>query len=137
MYACVGFILVMGAIIGLCRGTTLADFQLCTGFFLFGFTYVILALTQFLGLDLRLYGWYAFLVAVFSIVFGTVCVIGGTPFTAALWYMWAFLWGYGWVEYVLKKSFGPWSTPVFCIVIGFLSAFLPGVLMFLGVWPEM
>jgi acid-activated urea channel len=137
MYGVVGFILVMGALIGLGRGGALMDYQLCTGFFLFGFTYVLLSLTNFLGLDLRLYGWYALLVAVFAIIFGTISLTSGFPWTASLWYMWAFLWGYGWVETVLKKSFGAWSTPVFCIILGLASAFIPGVLMFAGVWPEM
>lgn len=137
IYGIVGFILVTGAIIGLARGQVLGDFQLYTGFFLFGFTYVILALTQFFGLDIRLYGWYAGLVTIFAVIFGTVCVTGGMPLTASLWYMWAFVWGYGFVEAITKKSLGAWATPTFCIIFGALSAFIPGILMFLGVWPEM
>ncbi len=136
IYGIVGFILVMGAIIGMARGVYVANFQLVTGFFLFGFTYVILCLTNLFGLDIRLYGWYAFLVTVFAVVFGTICVTGGAPWTAFLWFMWAFLWFYGFVEAVLKKSFGAWATPTFCLIVGLLSAFIPGIMMFAGWWPE-
>ena len=36
-----GGLMVIGAFIGLARGETMADFQLCCGFFLFGFTYLL------------------------------------------------------------------------------------------------
>ena len=76
---------VIGAFIGLARGETMADFQLCCGFFLFGFTYLILAATLNFNLDIRVYGWYAGLVAIFALVFGINCIVLGDIGTAYLW----------------------------------------------------
>lgn len=129
-----GGLMVIGAFIGLARGVELVDFQLCCGFFLFGFTYLILAAILTFGLDIRVYGWYAGLVAIFAIVFGIVCLIGGDYGTAYLWLAWSLLWGWGCIESCTKVKSNPKFTPVFCIVEGTIAAFIPGIMMFIGNW---
>ena len=129
-----GGLMVIGAFIGLARGETMADFQLCCGFFLFGFTYLILAATLNFNLDIRVYGWYAGLVAIFALVFGINCIVLGDIGTAYLWLAWCLLWSWGCIESCTKVKSNPKFTPGFCIVEGALAAFIPGILMFLGVW---
>ena len=129
-----GGLMVIGSFIGLFRAVALGDFQLCCGFFLFGFTYLILAAILTFGLDIKVYGWYAGLVAIFALIFGIVCLKGGDYGTAYLWLAWCLLWGWGCIESCTKVKSNPKFTPVFCVVEGILAAFVPGILMFLGAW---
>ncbi len=129
-----GGLMVVGAFIGLMRASALGDFQLCCGFFLFGFTYLILGATLCCNLDWKVYGWYAGLVAIFAAIFGIVCLTTGAYYTAYLWLAWCLLWGWGCISCCIKTDVNPKITPVFCIIEGFLAAFIPGILIFLGKW---
>ena len=62
------------------------------------FTDTILSLIHIslnFGLDIRVYGWYAGLVAIFAIVFGINSIVIGDIGTAYLWLAWSLLWGWG------------------------------------------
>ncbi|NLF80632.1 MAG: hypothetical protein GX572_05515, partial [Clostridia bacterium] len=99
-----------------------------------GFTYVIFGAILLFGLDVRLAGWYGVMVAVFAAVFGIASLIGGDGGTAYLWLIWAFLWGWMFVEYVLPVKTPPKLFPIMLVIGGIISAFVPGILVLLDKW---
>ncbi len=126
-------VIVVGNFIGLARAESVMDYQNAAGGFLFGFTYAILASNMLFGLDGRAYGWYSGMVAVFAIVMGTVTIPTGLYQYVFLWYAWAILWGSGFVESACGKPLGKF-TPVLLILEGIFAAFVPAILMHLGMW---
>jgi len=134
MHFSAGSVLVIGAIIQLTRGAILGDYLMACGFFLFGFTYVIFGAILLFGLDVKLAGWYGIMVAVFAAVFGIAALIAGDGGTAYMWLIWAFLWGWMFVEYVLPVKTPPRLFPIMLVIGGIISAFVPGILVLLDKW---
>lgn len=52
---------------------------------------------------------------------------------ALIWYLWAILWGTAFVEDICGKSLGKF-TPRLQVFEGVVTAWVPGVLMLLGMW---
>ena len=80
-------------------------------------------------------------VAVNAVVFGTIEgflgseVLGITPDLrwAGIWYLWAILWGTAFVEDIMGKKLGKF-VPGLQVFEGVVTAWIPGVMMLLGVW---
>ena len=80
-------------------------------------------------------------VAVNAVVFGIVegvtgsSVLGISPDWrwAAIWWAWAVLWGTSFFTDLLKKDLGKF-VPCLQIFEGVVTAWIPGVMMLLGVW---
>ena len=95
---------------------------------LFCFTYLFVA-------------WFSTFVAVNAVVFGTIEGITGSSALgitadirwAAIWYLWAILWGTAFVEDIMGKKLGKF-VPCLQVFEGVVTAWIPGVMMLLQVW---
>ena len=52
---------------------------------------------------------------------------------AAIWYLWAILWGTSFVEDIMGKKLGKF-VPALQVFEGIVTAWIPGVLMLIGKW---
>ena len=108
---------------------------------LFGFTYLFVAVINIFGLDPRPFAVFSTFVAVNAVVFGIVEGITGseslgiTPDIrwALIWWLWAVLWGSAFVTDIMKKKTGKF-VPVLQIFEGLVTAWIPGILILLGLW---
>ena len=108
---------------------------------LFGFTYLFVAINGIFDLDDRPFAVFSIFVAVNAVIFG--CVEGITGSTAlgitpdwrwaVIWWLWAVLWGSALFTGILKKKIGK-QVAVLQIFEGVVTAWIPGVLMLLGMW---
>ena len=108
---------------------------------LFGFTYLFVAANNIFGLDGKPFAVFSSFVAVNAVIFGFVEGISGSEALgispdwrwAVIWWLWAILWGSAFVTDILKKDLGKF-VPVLQIIEGVITAWIPGVMMLLGVW---
>lgn len=108
---------------------------------LFGFTYIFVAFMSIWKLNPIPFAWFSTFVAVNAVVFGTIeGVLGSSALGiapdwrwAAIWYLWAILWGTAFVEIICNKPLGKF-TPVLQVFEGVVTAWLPGLLMLIGQW---
>ncbi len=108
---------------------------------LFGFTYLYVAFMDLFDLNPIPYAWFSTFVAVNAFIFGTVEGFLGSEALgisadlrwAAIWYLWAILWGSAFVETILGKKLGKF-VPCLQIFEGVVTAWVPGLLMLLKLW---
>ena len=108
---------------------------------LFGFTYLFVAINNIFGLDTRPFAVFSTFVAVNAVVFGIVEGITGSAALgiepdirwALIWWLWAILWGSAFVTDIMKKKTGRF-VPVLQIIEGVVTAWIPGVMILLGLW---
>lgn len=108
---------------------------------LFGFTYLFIDLDLLFNLDQRAFAWFSTFVAINAVVFGTLEGFLGDEVLdlipdwrwAAIWYLWAILWGTAFVEDILGKKLGNF-TPWLQIFEGIVTAWIPGILIIIGKW---
>ena len=108
---------------------------------LFGFTYLFVAFVKLQKLDPIPFAWFSTFVAVNAVIFGTIEGITGSTALgitadwrwAVIWYLWAILWGTSFVEDICHKKLGKF-VPVLQIFEGVVTAWIPGVLMLIGLW---
>ncbi|MCR5121209.1 MAG: acid-activated urea channel [Ruminococcus sp.] len=108
---------------------------------LFCFTYLFVAVNNIFGLDPKPFAVFSTFVAINAVVFGFVeGVTGSTALGispdwrwAAIWWAWAVIWGTSLVTDLLKKNLGNFA-PCLQIIEGIATAWIPGVMMLLGVW---
>lgn len=108
---------------------------------LFGFTYLFVAANNIFKLNGKPFAWFSTFVAVNAVVFGTLEGFVGSQALgiepdirwAGIWYLWAILWGTSFVEDILGKKLGRF-TPCLQVVEGIITAWIPGLLMMIGLW---
>ncbi|MBO4415697.1 MAG: acid-activated urea channel [Lachnospiraceae bacterium] len=108
---------------------------------LFGFTYLFVAINNIFELDTRPFAVFSVFVAVNAVVFGIVEGVTGSEALgitadwrwAAIWWLWAILWGSAFFTDILKKDIGR-KVAGLQIFEGVVTAWIPGVLMLLGLW---
>ena len=108
---------------------------------LFGFTYLFVAFSSLMGLDPKPFAWFSTFVAINALIFGTVEGITGSTALAispdwrwaAIWYLWAILWGTAFVEDILGYQLGKF-VPRLQVFEGVITAWVPGLLLLLGLW---
>lgn len=108
---------------------------------LFGFTYLFIDLDLLFNLDKRAFAWFSTFVAINAVIFGTLEGFLGDEVLdlipdwrwAAIWYLWAILWGTAFVEDILGKKLGNF-TPWLQIFEGIVTAWIPGILIIIGKW---
>lgn len=103
---------------------------------LFAFTYLYTAINTIFHLDQELYGWYSLFVAINAVVAGSICFYngyGGNAIYGLIWLLWAILWLTGFIENVLKINLGNF-VGYLGIGEGILTAWIPGLLMLMGLW---
>lgn len=104
---------------------------------LFAFTYLYVALNAIFDFDQRLYGWYSLFVAINSIPAGALCFYGygGNWLFGLIWWAWGILWLTGFLVNNLKwniQKFSGWLG----IGEGIVTAWIPGFLMLVNLWPK-
>ena len=145
----VGALLVIGNFIMLGiggGGTGYFGWQNITAGMLFGVTYLFIAANFLFKLDMRPFGIYSLgvtLTAAAMIIYNIIGLAdtgladGGyhSLILAILWALWLVLWLTGFLQFVCGvKKIGkifPWLS----IILGVISAFVPGILLIMGVWP--
>ena len=108
---------------------------------LFGFTYLFVAANNLFHLDTRPFAWFSSFVAVNGVIFGTMEGFVGIPAWnispdwrwAAIWYLWAILWGTAFVEDIMGKKLGKF-VPCLQVFEGVVTAWIPGVMLLLNWW---
>ena len=87
------------------------------------------------------FAWFSTFVAINAVVFGTLegfvgsSALGIQPDIrwAAIWYLWAIIWGTSFVEDIMGKKLGKF-VPALQVFEGIVTAWIPGVLMLIGKW---
>lgn len=87
------------------------------------------------------FAWFSSFVAVNAVVFGIVEGVTGSEALgivpdwrwAAIWWLWAVLWGTSFVTDIMGKKLGKF-VPCLQVFEGIVTAWIPGVLLLLGVW---
>ena len=108
---------------------------------LFCFTYLFAAILDIFGLDERPFAVFSTFVAVNAVVFGIVEGITGCEALgiqpdirwAAIWWLWAVLWGTSFFTGILGKNLGKF-VPALQVFEGVVTAWIPGVMLLLGIW---
>ena len=108
---------------------------------LFGFTYLFVAINNIFKLDGKPFAIFSTFVAINAVIFGLVEGITGNAALgivpdirwAIIWWLWAILWGSAFVTDIMKKDLGKF-VPWLQIVEGIITAWIPGVLILLGMW---
>ena len=108
---------------------------------LFGFTYLFVAANNIFKLNGKPFAWFSTFVAVNAVVFGTLEGFVGSQALgiepdirwAGIWYLWAILCGTSFVEEILGKKLGKF-TPCLQVFEGIVTAWIPGLLMMIGLW---
>ena len=108
---------------------------------LFGFTYLFVAFNKILKLSPIPFAWFSTFVAINAVVFGTIEGALGSQYLnitpdwrwAGIWYLWAILWGTAFVEDILGVKLGKF-VPYLQIFEGIVTAWIPGVLLLIGMW---
>jgi acid-activated urea channel len=108
---------------------------------LFGFTYLFVALNNILSLDTRPFAIFSTFVAINAVVFGVIEGITGSSALgispdwrwAAIWWLWAILWGTAFFTDILKKDLGKF-VPILQVIEGVITAWIPGIMILTGIW---
>jgi acid-activated urea channel len=108
---------------------------------LFGFTYLFVAINNIFGLSGKPFAWFSTFVAINAIIFGYVEGIAGNASLgitadwrwAAIWWLWAVLWGSSFVTDIMGKKLGKF-VPCLQVFEGIITAWIPGVMILLNVW---
>ena len=108
---------------------------------LFCFTYLFVAFSNILNLSPVPFAWFSTFVAVNAVLCGTIeGVIGSAALNilpdirwAAIWYLWAILWGTAFVEDIMGKKLGRF-VPVLQVFEGIVTAWILGMTMLLQIW---
>ncbi len=108
---------------------------------LFGFTYIFVAFVKLGKLSPIPFAWFSTFVAVNAFVFGTIEGVTGSSALgvtadwrwAVIWYLWAILWGSAFVEDICNKKLGKF-VPALQVIEGVITAWIPGLLMIIGLW---
>ena len=108
---------------------------------LFGFTYLFVAFVKLGKLSPIPFAWFSTFVAINALVFGTIEGITGSAALnitadwrwAVIWYLWAILWGTSFVEDICGRKLGKF-VPALQVFEGVVTAWIPGLLMLIGMW---
>jgi hypothetical protein len=101
---------------------------------LFGFTYLALAANTLFNLDGRALGWFCLFVAAVTVPnFLFNFAIGDVRF-GIIWFLWGFLWFIFYLSLAMGIARLTRPAAWLSIIIGLLTAGIPGYMMLWGVW---
>ena len=104
-----------------------------SGLYLFGFTYLYVALVQVTGAGPEGLGWFSLFVAACAVVIGTLQFsLTADPVFGVIWYLWAVLWVLFFLVLALGREQLSRTTGWFAILGGQLTATLPAFLLLTG-----
>ncbi|MCH1880742.1 AmiS/UreI transporter [Alcaligenes ammonioxydans] len=125
----VGLLALFINLLGLQRGEHMADYFAVAGGLLFAFTYLYLAVVQWYGLKGVGFGWYCLFVAISALAFSWTA---SDPRLVTLWLLWSSLWFLFFLSLGLGRSLR--ILPLYTVLIGVLTCWLPGTLMLMDAW---
>ncbi len=100
---------------------------------LFAFTYLWVGINQFLDVDNRGLGWYCLFVAITAVPIAFTTLMGEGPIWLGLnWSSWAVLWFVYWLLLALGITQLTRFSAVLTILIGIVTAWIPGYLLLTG-----
>ena len=103
-----------------------------SGLFLFGFTYLYVAINNTFDLDGSGLGWFCLYVVLAAIVYALFNFRTATPggnVLGVLWVSWAFLWGLFWLVLSLGKTSLTRYTGAVCATQGIITGFIPALIL--------
>ena len=108
-----------------------------SGLYLFGFTYLYVGLNLLTGADSTGVGWFSLFVAISALGFSAVSFRkqDDAPF-GVIWLYWAFLWLLFFLLLGLKKDSLTTYTGYVTVVEAWVTAAVPGFLLFTGYWQD-
>lgn len=106
-----------------------------SGLFLFGFTYLYIAIMQVAGISAEGFGWYAVFVSAAALVIGVLqFTLVGDPLFGVIWIIWAVLWFMFFLVFALNKMSLLRTTGWFTILLAHITATIPGFLLLTGTY---
>lgn len=109
-----------------------------SGTYLFGFTYLYVALDHLMELDGTGLGWFSLFIAGCALVFAFLQLTRfGDPAFAVIWLQWAFLWTLFFVVLGLGHERLARYTGAVAIVQGVTTATIPAFLRLTGTWDQL
>ncbi len=105
-----------------------------SGLYLFGFTYLYVAMNTIWGWDGTGLGWFSLFVAIAAVGYAVVNLTRGDYAFAVIWLLWAYLW---WLFFQLLGRERPELTAytgAVAAVEGWTTAAIPAFLLLLGKW---
>ncbi len=106
-----------------------------SGLYLFGFTYLYVALGQLMRLDGTGLGWFSLFVAGCAVVYSALSFVRtGDPAFGVIWLQWAFLWFLFFLTLGLGRTDLNRYTGLVAVVQGISTAAVPALLLITGSW---
>ncbi|MCA0336198.1 MAG: transporter [Actinobacteria bacterium] len=105
-----------------------------SGLYLFGFTYLYVAMNTIWGFDGTGLGWFSLFVAIAAIAYAVVAALRGDYAFAVIWLLWAYLW---WLFFqLLGRERGELTayTGAVAAIEGWTTAAIPAFLLLIGQW---
>ena len=134
MNAITGMIIVAGSFINFAKSESTFEFSNVAAGFLFGFTYIFIAVNNLFNLDWRPFAWFSLFVTAFAIYMAVLAGLGGDFKFVYLWTAWALLWLNGFLDIVLKMKSMSTIFPYLSIAEGIFAAFIPALMMLTDKW---
>ena len=107
-----------------------------SGLYLFGFTYLYVGLNLLTGADSTGVGWFSLFVAISAVGFSVVNFVKLQDAAfGVIWLYWAFLWLLFFLLLGLKRDALGTYTGYVTVVEAWVTAAIPGFLLFTGYWP--
>lgn len=104
-----------------------------SGLYLFGFTYLYVALNQTFNLDGEGLGWFSLFVAVVAVVMGFLnFTTVNDPVFGAIWLIWAVLWFLFFLVLGLRLDSLTRLTGWFTVIVAHLTGTIPALLLLTG-----
>jgi hypothetical protein len=104
-----------------------------SGLYLFGFTYLYVALNQMFGLPGEGLGWFSLFVAACAVTYGAISfTVSNDPVFGVVWIIWAVLWFLFFLLLALGKDSLTETTGWFTIIVAHLTATIPALLLLSG-----
>lgn len=105
-----------------------------SGLYLFGFTYLYVAINNTWGLDGSGVGWFSLFVAVVAVVIGSLQFTSeiNDPVFGVIWYVWAVLWFLFFLLLALDMSSIGVATGWFTIIVAHITGTIPALFLLSG-----
>ena len=131
----VGFVIGINAVFQTSGATDHVTFGFAAAMWLFALNYFVIAAHIFFKSDnWKVFGLYGLFAAIVSIIFGLETVVNSGPWEMIfMWFMWAILWGQGFLAILLEFKKVDKFIPHVLILNGVASTFVPGILILLGI----
>lgn len=104
--------------------------------YLFGFTYLYVALNELIGASGEGLGWFSLFVTVCACAFSAQNFASASPVYGVLWLFWGLLWSLFFAILALGKKHLERPCGWFTLLLGIFTVGLPGFLELLGLFPN-